>query len=467
MASNTKMSAQLFEREKLEAELDSADRECRSKALDTLVRTYGTRLPPEGQNVNMHMHSFFSYNADDHTPSRLAWEARCRGLYAAALSDFDVLDGLEEFYTAGLVLGLRTAVHVETRVFLPEYHNQEINSPREQGVSYMMACGVPFVPDRDSSETTMLTGLRTLAAERNKAVVTLINRSFGQIAVDYEKEVLPLTPAGAPTERHIVKAYIRKARQVFPTESDLARFWSEVLKLDVDLTIQTLAEPVLLEDTVRSGLVKKSGLGCFTSMETLFVSADDFIGWSRACGAIPTWPWLDGTTTAEREPDKLLECLRGKGIMAINIIPERNWNVADPEQRKIKRMNLDAIVRLAEAMQMPINIGTELNRRGLPFVDDLDGEVLRQYRLPFQRGARIMVGHAVLARYARFGYASERALAEFPDPGERNAFFEAVGGLPPLTMQKAEGLLAVGFDRAFDRLYSAAKAAGWRRRSKS
>jgi len=44
---------------------------------------------------NMHCHSFFSYNADGWSPSRVAYECRNRGLCAAALCDFDVLDGLD------------------------------------------------------------------------------------------------------------------------------------------------------------------------------------------------------------------------------------------------------------------------------------------------------------------------------------------------------------------------------------
>jgi len=62
-------------------------------------------------------HSFFSFNARDWSPSRIAWEARQAGLYAAAVCDFDVLDGMEEFLDAGEAIGLRAAAHLETRAF--------------------------------------------------------------------------------------------------------------------------------------------------------------------------------------------------------------------------------------------------------------------------------------------------------------------------------------------------------------
>jgi hypothetical protein len=74
----------------LEAELNSFDRETRRNALLELAdNIHGSNEPNE--NVNMHFHSFFSYNYKSWSPSRIAWEAKKAGLYAAGLCDFDVL----------------------------------------------------------------------------------------------------------------------------------------------------------------------------------------------------------------------------------------------------------------------------------------------------------------------------------------------------------------------------------------
>ncbi|MCX7591039.1 MAG: hypothetical protein N2255_05365 [Kiritimatiellae bacterium] len=457
------MISTVCRRERLEQELDSFDPRIRRRALETLVREYGTGFPTEGTNVNMHMHSFFSYNAENHSPTRLAWEARQKGLYAAGLCDFDVLDGLEEFHEVGLLLKLRTATHLETRVFLHEYRGVEINSPGEPGVAYMMAGSVPRVPALESAEAAMLARLRWLAAERNRALVHRINSELGEIAIDYEGEVVSLTPSGTPTERHIVRAYIRKATEVFRHADEVARFWASVLRVSFDEAVELLAEPVALENAVRSGFIKKGGLGYVQPTEASFPAAEDFIRWSRNCGAIPMLAWLDGTTAAEKDPDALLDHMGTKGVLAINIIPERNWNVRDRTEREIKRENLATIVQLAEKRGMPLNIGTELNRSGLPFVDDLDGEVLRAYRDVFMKGARIMVGHAVLARYAGFPYGSTVAVTEFPSVVEQNSFFEAVGRLSPLGVEDSDRLLAAGPARAFSLLWAAAREIGWRK----
>ena len=97
-------------------DLDSFDAQTREQVLRALVAA--TEAGDPGPNVNMHAHSFYSYNAAGFSPSRIVYEARARGLHAAGLCDFDVLDGLEEFHAAGAIAGLRTCVFLETRAFV-------------------------------------------------------------------------------------------------------------------------------------------------------------------------------------------------------------------------------------------------------------------------------------------------------------------------------------------------------------
>jgi hypothetical protein len=109
---------------------------------------------------------------------------------------------------------------------------------------------------------------------------------------------------------------------------------------------------------------------------------------------------------------------------------------------------------------MPVNIGTEMNKHGLPFVDDLSRAPLGEFRETFLSGARVMVGQTILARYANCDYCGGRAAAEFPSVADRNRFFEAVGALPPLDEAAALHLEQVGPERAFtdirDRVAAAA-----------
>ena len=101
----------------LEKQLNSYDAAERREALKALSVGHADALREESTNVNMHCHSFFSYNADGFSPSRIARDSRKAGLYAVGLCDFDVLDGLEEFLAAGQRLGLRATVRKKNTFF--------------------------------------------------------------------------------------------------------------------------------------------------------------------------------------------------------------------------------------------------------------------------------------------------------------------------------------------------------------
>ena len=89
---------------------------------------------------------------------------------------------------------------------------------------------------------------------------------------------------------------------------------------------------------------------------------------SDSHGIVARW-----TSEGEKDGKALLELSESKGAAALNIIPDRNWNIADDKEKAIKTQNLRNIIETAESMDMPIHIGTEMNKKGLPFVDDLNG----------------------------------------------------------------------------------------------
>jgi hypothetical protein len=433
----------------IEARLGLFDASERLTALKTLAAEFGDDLPEEGSDVNMHFHSFFSFNAEDWSPSRIAWESRKAGLYAAGLCDFDVLDGLEEFIEAGLVLGLRSTVNLETRAFVEEFADVDINSPGEAGVAYVMGAGFAAPIADGTAQAEGLQGYRDRARARNIALVERINAALPDIAIDYGEDVLPLTPTGGATERHIVRAYTNKARDVFEHPEPAAQFWTGILGKDLFEMIELLADLPALEDVVRAKLVKRGGIGYVAPSPSTFPRVDDFIDWVASCNAIPMTTWLDGTSGGESDPAAYLECLRAKGAVALNIIPDRNWNIADPEVRAVKVANLNAVVAAANAMDLPVNIGTEMNKRGLPFVDSLEVESLAPHKETFLSGARIMVGHTLLLRYAGMSYIGEKAQTEFTDVKARNAFFERVGAGRPLTSREAQELANLENDAAY------------------
>ncbi len=190
--------------------------------------TFSASLSGRG-NINMHIHSHFSYNAENWSPTRIAQACAARGLDAAGLIDFDVLDGLDEFLAEGDRLGLRTVVGVEARVFYDEFADEEIDSPGEPGVSYMAGIGFCKVPARETRAADGLQRWRDNAQKRNAELIHRINPHVPRIALDYETHVVPLSPGNCPTERHIVAAYMVRADEVFSGDQ-LTQFWLETLE---------------------------------------------------------------------------------------------------------------------------------------------------------------------------------------------------------------------------------------------
>ena len=443
-------------------ELDVFDQARRLETLRRLAAGTDWRPPAEAPLANMHMHSFFSYNNLGCSPAHLAWDAARAGLFAAGLCDFDVLDGLDEFLAAGRILKLRATVNIETRAFFPEYAQADINSPGEPGVAYIMGAGFVRLPAPGSPPGVVLEQYREQAQARNRALVGRINAAVPAIALNYEEEVLPLSPAGTPTERHIVRAYRLKAEAAFSAGPANQRFWADLSKKSPEVIARHAAAEASMEEFIRALLVKAGGIGYEKPGPRTFPPVDDFIRWVRECDALPMIAWLDGGSAGEADPQAMLECMCAKGVCALNIIPDRNHNIADPEARARKLAKLDEIVKLAVRMRLPVQIGTEMNKAGQPFVDDTAGGALQPYAETFIAGAAIMVGHTIMAGFANYPYNGTAAAAEFGnDPAGRNRLFQSIGSLPALDLKLADRLRQTGPARAYAVIRDSAKKGAW------
>jgi hypothetical protein len=415
----------------LETRLNDFAPAVRARALAELISRAGrgtVALPPQSEVANMHCHTFFSFNAYGHSPRSLAWLARRRGFKLAGIVDFDVLDGVDEFLDACETTGVRGSAGIETRLFVPEYAAHEINSPGEPGVCYHM--GIGFTSSRVPASVAGLLGdLRHLAAQRNRAVVARVNAYLAPVAIDYERDVLPLTPAGNPTERHIVVAYIRAAERLVPNP---VAFWADRLGSTPEETAAIVADSREFQNLIRAKLMKRGGVGYVQPESGMFPSLEAFHTLIVACGALPCAAWLDGTSAAEQTIEEWLGFLVGKGVIALNIIPDRNWNIADPATRRLKVQNLHRVVEVARELDLPLNVGTEMNSFGQKLVDEFDVPELTPLRQAFLDGAYFIYGHTVLQRALGLGYQSEWAQSHLPTRRTRNEFFARVGhGVPP------------------------------------
>jgi hypothetical protein len=412
--------------EVLERQLNDLNREVRAGAMAQLVALAErgeVSLTAEREAANMHCHTFFSYNGYGYSPTGLAWLGRKLDLRAMGIVDFDVLDGVDEFLGACDAVGLRGSAGMETRVFVPEFAEREINSPGEPGISYYM--GIGFTSGSVPGEVQpILESMRQRARARNRGLIERVNAYLDPVRVNVEQDVLPLTPAGNATERHITVAYAEVAAR---TAEDVAAFWAEKLDLPAEVVVSVAGDPPSLHNMIRSKLMKQGGVGYVQPDYASFPSVEEVNELVVACGALPCATWLDGTSAGEQAEEELLRLLIGKGVVALNIVPDRNWNLPDPEEKRIKVRNLYHVVELAKALDLPLNVGTEMNKAGLKLVDDFQALELAPVRRAFLDGAIFICGHTVAQRALGIGYQSAWAQAELPTRAERNAFYTTLG----------------------------------------
>jgi hypothetical protein len=421
--------------EELERKLDSFDADERAQALSALlekVQAGQVILPEAGTAVNLHCHTFCSYNTYGYSPSKFAWLARKEGLAVAGVVDFDVLDALEEFLAAGQRLNLKACAGLETRVFVPEFATRVINSPGEPGISYQMGVGFPKA-ELEGETGQFLLNLRKTAQQRNRELMKRVNEYLQPVKLDYERDVLVLTPSGNATERHVCLAYARKAKEVFNDAHALSRFWVEKLGPEADSV--ELPQGTDLLNMIRAKTMKRGGAGYVMPDKGSFLLMADFNRFVLAAGGIPTMTWLDGLSEGEQALEELVEVAVSAGAAAINFIPHRNYTPGVKDQ---KLENLYQVVELAEQLGLPTVVGTEMNSPGQKFVDDFNSEELSPVSGVFLKGAYIVYAHSVLQQRAALGYTSEWAENNFAGVAEKNEFFEKLGRSPEV---ENEGVL--------------------------
>jgi hypothetical protein len=410
--------------EELECRLDSFGSGERKKALTALcekVRAGEIDLPRAGTDVNLHCHTFFSYNTYGYSPSKFAWLARKAGLAVAEVVDFDVLDALEEFLAAAKMLGLKACAGLETRVFVPEFATRVMTSPGEPGITYHMGVGFPRAA-LEGQQKQFLQNLRQTAQQRNQDLMGRVNEHLKPVELNYEKDVLFLTPGGNATERHMCLAYVRKAKEIFGDGDKLIKFWSE--KLGIEIKLSELPQGRELLDAIRAKTMKRGGVGYVPPDKGSFPLMADTDQFLLAAGAIPTLTWLDGTSEGEKDVEELLDVAMSSGAAAINVIPDRNYTAGAKGE---KLQNLYQVVELAQKLHLPVVEGTEMNSPGQKFVDNFETAELSPLVPVFLKGAHIVYAHSVLQQKCGLGYTSDWAGKNFKSVADKNEFFEKLG----------------------------------------
>ncbi len=364
-----------------EQKLNDFDPAVRRTALEEAARAVaaGKVECASASNIhNLHCHSFFSYNGYGYSPSYVVYLAKKMGFYAVGLVDFDVLDGVDEFLAAAELLKVRACCGMETRVFIPELADKEINSPGEPGIAYHLGCGFKSsaVPAAQQEFAAML---RRNANNRTRKLVELVNAYLAPAAIDFDAVARRFTPFGNVTERHVCSAYREQAEQRFPDPAARAAFWAEKLNLAPAAAAELQTDAVKLEGMIRSKTMKSGGVGYIAPTPEAFPTLAAMNEFIQGCGAVPTLAWLNGLSAGESNPEALIALHRHYGTLAATLIPDRNLKGATPEKSAQLQQELDRFVAACVKADMPLLAGTEMNAPGQKLVDDFDHPALAKH----------------------------------------------------------------------------------------
>jgi len=386
------LQANPMEKEKLLKDLSSFDPDIRKKSLSDisfLIKKGRIRKSDKPTPwINLHIHTFHSFNCEHWSPSRVIYEGWHRNLKYTGTVDFDTLAGLDETLRAGKILDVRVTGGFESRVLIDEWKDIVINSPSEPGIYYLCGKGFKRAPAENSEEGQFFSHLKDVAQDRNRKVIEKLNNYLGEVKVDYEKDVLLLTPSGNPTERHIVESYMKKSEDLLSGKHD--RFWSEILSVPESAVEETRKKrPAGFLEMLRKALIKFGGPGYIAPEKENFPRLEEVTAMIEKAGGIPTGTWLDGSSKGEEDAGKFVSFLKGKGIRAITIIPERNYNFKDVTEKEKKVKKLNEFMQACMDMKMPVVCGTELNKTGQPFVDDFTKSEITVYLDYFLQSASV------------------------------------------------------------------------------
>jgi hypothetical protein len=226
----------------------------------------------------------------------------------------------------------------------------------------------------------------------------------------------------------MVQKITQKADQ---TLDDPIRFWQKKLDQPVEDLERLFQDRNNFHNLLRKKLMKRGGVGYRQPDEGTFPSVDSFHAVIDAANAIPCCAWLDGTSKGEQDIERLLTLLIDKGVSALNIVPDRNWNISNPELKAQKLDELYHIVQLADELALPILIGTEMNSYGQKMVDDFNAPELASIKDSFTRGAYFIYGHTRMERLWGMGYRSDWIEKHLTDRKSKNDYYEKVGHLIP------------------------------------
>jgi len=317
--------------------LNVPGKEARLANLAEVLKT--AEFPPMvPQYINNHIHTTYSFSP--YSPTAAVYAARMEGLCTAGIIDHDSISGAEEFIEAAKLIDMPVTIGMECRVSMDgtRLEGRRTNNPDQVGVSYMTIQSVPH--DKISTLTEFFKPYQAARHARNRKMVEKINELLPTIALDYDKDVLPLSMAaenGGVTERHLMYALaIKLTEQVGKGEAMVQKLADMGLTLSEKQKAQMMDTEYPFYEYDLLGLLK----GAFVPQ--IFVDATDecpkLKDMVKLCADVDAYlcyaylgdvgDSVTGDKKAQKFEDDYLddvfECLKEEGVKAVTYMPTRN-----------------------------------------------------------------------------------------------------------------------------------------------
>ena len=242
------MKDNTIRKDELIIKLNGKDKEVRLNSIRELmamIRAGELEAPKQGNDVNNHIHTTFSFSP--YSPTKAVWMAYQAGLQTAGIMDHDSLSGAREFIEAGKIVGILTTIGVECRVSMKNtpFADRRINNPDQKGIAY---CTIHGVPHQHIDEVVDF--FRPYVAkrnERNRKMIDRINELTAsyRIRTDFDKDVVPLSEfanGGSITERHLLFALAGKITERFGRGEAVVKFLTQDMGINVSGKVKSFLE---------------------------------------------------------------------------------------------------------------------------------------------------------------------------------------------------------------------------------
>lgn len=317
--------------------LNAPTREERLANLAEVLKT--TVFPPAvPEYINNHIHTTYSFSP--YSPTAAVYAARMEGLCTAGIIDHDSISGAGEFLEAAKLVNMPVTIGMECRVSMDgtRLEGRRTNNPDQVGVSYMTIQSVPH--HRIGRLTEFFRPYREARHVRNRRMVERINALLPEIALDYDRDVLPLSMAeegGGVTERHLMYALAKKlTAQVGRGEAMVRKLTDMGLTLSEKQRAQMLDTEYFFYEYDLLGILKSA------FVPKIYIDATDecpkLPDMVKLCGEIDAYlcyaylgdvgDSVTGDKKAQKFEDDYLddvfECLKEEGVKSVTYMPTRN-----------------------------------------------------------------------------------------------------------------------------------------------